>query len=172
MLKDKLIDFLEKLEFKNHSFFYSESCRTIIQVMLLIDEKKIRKDSDAKIQNNGTFEVRLISQTLNQINVYISIFKDAVIDIQVDRGGEYLYLQVINSNEDIIKLRETFNDLLRNKIETNYYLINDSLRKIQYNVPYINDGLESVYRFATILGSKGLFKKYTVSQKIFEPWIG
>lgn len=171
MLKDKLIECLENLEFKNHPFFYSESCRTIIQVLLLIDEKKIGKDSDAKIQNEGTFEVRLISQTLNQINVYISIFEDSVIDIQVDKGGEYLYLQEINSDEDLIKLRETFNDLLRNKIETSYYWINDSLRKIEYNVPYINNSLQLVYRFVTILGAKGLFKKYTVSQKIFEPWI-
>ena len=122
MLKDKLIELLENLEFNDHSFFYLESCRTIIQALLLIDEKKIREDSDAKIQNDGTFEVRVISQTLNQINVYISIFKDAVIDIQVDRGGEYLYLQGINSDEDLIKLRETFNDLLSKKIETNYFL--------------------------------------------------
>ncbi len=144
---------------------------TIIQMLLQIEDGIFNEKLSSVSFNTDGLEIRMYSKENRHIPVFISIFKNNVIDIQVDSGGEYLYLQSIQGQSDIDKIRATMNDLLTAEFCAQYFKQNNILKKVIYTMPYLSDGLSKIYRFGYARGSLRFWNKTETIDVVFEPWI-
>lgn len=166
-IKLKLIELnLENQSVVNNSIII----KTVLEELIEIKEEIIDINSIVKIDINN-LEIRLISTSNYFVPIYINVFGNNIIDIQIDEGGEYLFLQEIKNWTDLRKLRETLRDLLHNEINCEYHFLNDKLIKVNYSIPYYTENGENVYNFALIKGSGWFWQKEKVIKKTFKKWI-
>lgn len=172
MFKDKVLQKLNEISADEfHEVNKLVLIKTILEGLVNLNEENIDTSSVINFDESNNLEIRLIPNSKDYISVYISVFDDCVVDIQIDQGGEYLYLEKIFDWSGIFKLRETLFDLFNNEISSKYHVVNEKIKKAFYKVPYKENNQEKCYEFGIVLGGIWFWNKIEIIEKTYKSWV-
>lgn len=93
------------------------------------------------------------------------------VDVQLNAGGEYLYLQPINSWTDVSNLRKTLADIFLETIEERLISCDGKVKQMTYTVSHrLENGIDRK-SYSSVLGTCWFWQKKEVKEKVYEPWI-
>ncbi len=170
LLKNKIKDFLliEKPDTEiNRSLILGEIFYFINQIPDIHIDETLSK-LEFKHQD---LDIRLISKENLNCNIYFGISDTRTVDIQIGKGGEYLYNQEMKDWSDITKLRNTLNDLFFNEISESLIRKNNKVVKATYIVPYNLYDQMNYYKFSIQFKFIFFVRKRDITETKYRPWI-
>jgi hypothetical protein len=168
--KENIFSILDSIKVSYDSKFDVDFItKEILEQILEIEDSKIDEKSSIYLSENKSLDIELLPRNVTNFPIFINLSNN-VIDIQIDKGAEYLYLQEILDFNDLKKLKDTLNDLLSNEVSCELYLKNNEVKKVFYTIPYSENGERKEYSFGKILGATWFWNKNTVEHRKFESW--
>jgi hypothetical protein len=160
----------EKKRDKNFTL-QNDLIKSTLLWILRIDASKIDYHRSELIYDLDSFQLKLVSNNNISCCLYVSIFENKEIDIRLNKGGEYLYMQSIENQEDLDKLNSTFGDLLMGQIYEIVKETNSKILSVKYTVTHIIDGYERPQDYTSFFGFSWPGENVYVMEKVYKPWI-
>lgn len=142
----------------------------ILNWILKIDLTKIDMEKSKFINQDYLFELNLYSKNELNCNFFILI-ENNIIDIQLNYGGEYLYLCKIESKNDLLKLDEVMSDIMYNDIVEKLIYCNEKVIQSIYTVSHLIDDNIEKQDYILVMGNCFPWNKKTIVEKVYNSWI-
>src|SRR5687768_10763173 len=118
--------------------------RVLIEFIIEIDFNVIDVDKSLfEIRADG-YQLTLLPKSMQNCPIFIEILNNTQIDVQLNQGGEYLYLQPVNDWTDVKKLRSALMDLFYQPIEEWLHKSNGKIKRASYVINHpLEDGVKT-----------------------------
>ncbi len=156
---------------KTKASFEADVLKTVLELILKIDNSQIDNSQSEFSERNGEYELRIYSKSRENCNLFISFLHENIVDIQLNKGGEYLHLQRHESKHDLDKLDSAMRDILFYPIAETLTFCEEKLIKAVYRVNHNFNGEISQNDYVMSFGSCWPWKSKRVEQNDYLPWI-
>ncbi|MEP1035102.1 hypothetical protein [Ekhidna sp.] len=167
--KDEFENYYAKIKSDEEGIGYILSI--VLSLLTQISKKKICLRESKFIIKEDSYLIKLFPKENSCCPIFFEMLNQNEIDIQLNQGGEYLYLQPIQNISDGLKLRNAVSDILRNEIIEEVLKIEGSIRKVTYTVYQTIDGKSRPYVYSNVLGQILPWKKKDREKITYQPWI-
>lgn len=145
--------------------------RVILEFIIDLDFSEIDLRQSKFERKADGYNFDLFSNNNRKCAMFIEILNNNEVDVQLNAGGEYLYLQPIINWTDVNKLRKALSDIFFETIEEKLTNCNGKLTRATYTVCHrLDKGVERK-SYSSILGNCWFWQRKEVVEKIYEPWI-
>lgn len=146
--------------------------REIFEFVLKIDFGMVDFDRSVFEKREGGYDLRLVSlEGYGRCNVYIEILNQIQLDIQIGKGGEYIYFHPMLNWSDIGKLRIALNDLFTSEIEEVVVVSNSQIKSVSYSVNHKREDGDQTKTYAVYFGTSWFWQNKLIQEKVYSPWI-
>ena len=129
----------------------------LVEELLNIDERKIDIEKSSYTHNSCSINLVLVSGEEVYCKIYFEIISPNVVDIQLQNGGEYLFMQEILNNDDKHKFRQAVRDLLTSPVTEQIVYSKKNIASVSYSILHK-------------IGEKTIKQNYSSSFKTIWPW--
>ena len=145
--------------------------RLYFDFLFQIDKKKINVEQSKFLHINDGYKIILISKGDSSCTIYFEILNETVVDIQLNKGGEFLPLQPISDLSDVYKLRRALSDLFQSVIKEELFIVENKIKRVKYTVYLNNVNASSSQEYISSYGVIFPWQKKVIESKIYGAWL-
>jgi hypothetical protein len=143
----------------------------ILEQIIKVDFGKIDFERFVFKENSQGYDIVLASIEDQHCTFYIEILNNNEIDLQLNMGGEYIYLQPINNWSDVKRMREALIDVFTSPIKEKLVYTNGKLKEVSYGVNHFIEG-QSIYKqYKLVLGTLWPWQNNEKLINNYKPWL-
>ena len=131
--------------------------KVLIDELLHLEEEKIDVEKSTFEKSDSNYRLVLVGKDEKYCRVFFEILFPNIVDIQLNQGGEYLFVEPVNDLDDLHNFRQTVRDLLKSEIREQLVFRNKKIIKASYEILHK-------------IGEKEFWQEYSIFLDNIWPW--